>query len=84
MARRGKARTGRRPAQAQNHGNSHRPMRLGSHWRADGQPKTSYSSEGEAWVVADEQRRDSGIVLNVYPCNICSAWHMGRSSGREQ
>jgi len=56
---------------------------LGAHWRADGAPKTSYSSRGEAQVAADERRRESGAELNVYQCDHCHAWHMGKSGGRE-
>jgi hypothetical protein len=58
-------------------------MNLGSHWRADGAPKTSYGSEGEAMGVADEQRQDFGVDLNVYRCTFCSGWHMGNAGGRD-
>jgi hypothetical protein len=32
--------------------------------------------------MADERRRDSGAELNVYRCDFCSAWHMGKAAGR--
>ncbi len=55
---------------------------LGSHWRADGAPKTAYRSQAEALSVADERRGDTGLDLNVYRCDFCSAWHMGSAEGR--
>jgi hypothetical protein len=58
--------------------------RLGAHWRADGAPKTAYRSQGEALSVADERRQDSGIELNVYVCDYCSAWHLGNAEGRRR
>jgi hypothetical protein len=58
-------------------------LRLGSHWRDDGAPKTAYVSQGEALSVADERRQDTGVELAVYRCEVCSAWHMGKQSGRE-
>jgi hypothetical protein len=54
----------------------------GSHWRADGVPKAAYRSQTEALSVADERRHDSGLELNVYRCDVCSAWHMGNAEGR--
>lgn len=54
----------------------------GSHWRADGAPKTAYRSQSEALSVADERRDDTGLDLNVYLCDFCSAWHMGSAEGR--
>jgi hypothetical protein len=48
-----------------------------SHWRADGAPKTAYRSQSDALSVADERRMDSGVVLNVYRCEFCRAWHVG-------
>ena len=59
-----------------------RPLSLGSHWRADGQPKTSYASEPEARAMADERRQDTGVALNVYRCDFCASWHMGNDNGR--
>jgi hypothetical protein len=74
--RSGKAR--RKPARAE------RTPNLGSHWRADGAPKTGYRNQGEALSVADERRQDTGIDLNVYQCEYCSAWHMGNSEPRRR
>jgi hypothetical protein len=77
MARRNRPRNERRRSAP-----VERPFNPGSHWRADGAPKTAYRSQGEALGVADEQRQDSGVVLSVYQCEYCSSWHMGNSSGR--
>jgi hypothetical protein len=52
-----------------------------SHWRADGAAKTPYQTRTDALVVADERRQASGVVLNVYRCDICSAWHLGNADG---
>jgi hypothetical protein len=58
-------------------------LSLRSHWRADGAAKTPYLTQTDALVVADERRQDSGVVLNVYRCGFCSAWHLGNPDGRE-
>jgi hypothetical protein len=79
MARRGKPRgDGRR------HSRDDRPSGMGSHWRADGAPKRAYSSESEAWVAADGQRYSTGVVLRVYRCDVCPAWHMAKADGRDR
>ncbi len=44
--------------------------------------KTAYRSQAEALSVADERRDDTGLELNVYRCDFCSAWHMGNAEGR--
>jgi hypothetical protein len=54
----------------------------GAHWRADGAPKTTYSSQIDALSMADERRHETGVDLNVYQCDYCSGWHMGSSGGR--
>jgi hypothetical protein len=59
-----------------------RPLSLGSHWRDDGLPKTPYASQSDAWAMADERRQDTGVVLNVYRCDFCASWHLGRGDGR--
>lgn len=79
MARRNHPRNSRRARPS-----SGRSMSLGSHWRSDGAPKTAYRSQGEAMGVADEQRQDHGVELNVYQCEVCSSWHMGNPGGRER
>jgi hypothetical protein len=61
-----------------------RPLSLGSHWRSDGVPKTAYASESEAWAMADERRQDTGVILNVYRCDFCTSWHMGRDNERNR
>jgi hypothetical protein len=33
--------------------------------------------------VADERRLDTGVILSVYRCEFCSAWHLGNADGRE-
>jgi hypothetical protein len=50
---------------------------LGSHWRADGKPKTAYPSRSDALTAALVRRQESGVELDVYRCDVCSAWHMG-------
>ena len=52
-----------------------------SQWRADGAPKTAYLNRRDALSVADERRIDAGVELNVYQCEICSAWHIGTAQG---
>jgi hypothetical protein len=62
---------------------AHRVASLGSHWRADGLPKTAYASQGDALTAALIRRQESGVELNVYRCDVCSAWHMGNPHRRE-
>ena len=62
---------------------AHRAPSLGSHWRADGLPKASYASQGDALTAALIRRQESGVELNVYRCDVCSAWHMGKPERRE-
>jgi hypothetical protein len=54
---------------------------LGTHWRADGQPKTVYRSQSDALTAASVRRQESGVELNVYSCDVCAAWHMGKQRG---
>jgi hypothetical protein len=82
MARRNTPRRGGRPiSRGDSRPDGLRPVALGAHWRADGQPKSAYRSQGEALGVADERRSESGVDLNVYQCDICRSWHLG-SLGR--
>jgi hypothetical protein len=75
MPRRNRARTGQgRP----NGGDETRLPRLGSHWRSDGRPKTGYSSQADALTAALVRRQESSVELNVYVCDVCSKWHMGK------
>ena len=79
MARRRRTRFTVPPA-----GEDQRLRRLGSHWRSDGAPKAAYLTQGEALSVADERRRETGVELSVYQCDVCAGWHMGNgeSTGR--
>jgi hypothetical protein len=62
----------------------HRPLSLaGTHWRADGRPKTRYDSAGAARAAADERGLEDGVALNVYRCDFCRGWHMGGPAPRE-
>ena len=60
----------------------HRISGLGSHWRADGLPKAAYASQGDALTAALVRTQESGVELNVYRCDVCSAWHMGNPRRR--
>jgi hypothetical protein len=80
MARRNRPRpSGRRPQPG-----GDRTRSLGSHWRADGAPKATYTTQSEALSVADERAVDAGVGLNVYQCDFCHGWHMGSAGGRER
>jgi len=62
-----------------------RPFTLdGSHWRGDGQAKVRYGSQGEALSAAEDRAREAGADLQVYRCEFCGGWHMGRRNGRDQ
>jgi hypothetical protein len=65
-------------------GTHERPFGIRTHWRADGNAKTAFPTQRAAADAADERRRESGIVLNVYLCDFCSGWHMGTVSPRDQ
>jgi hypothetical protein len=71
----------RNPSRA--HIDADRSQGLGAHWRADGAPKNGYRTRGDALAVAFERQQDTGVELNVYRCDFCSAWHMGNPGGRE-
>jgi hypothetical protein len=76
MPRRNNARNGQG---ARGGGDADRPVPgLGSHWRADGLPKASYASQGDALTAALVRRQESGVELDVYRCDVCAAWHMGK------
>ena len=80
MATRRSARRARRTG----YGNDDRPPGLGTHWRADGRPKTAYPTQRDALSVADERHQDTGVDLNAYRCDTCSKWHLGNTAGRER
>ncbi len=65
-------------------GDDGRPPGLGTHWRADGRPKTAYATQRDALSVADERHHDTGVDLNAYRCDTCSKWHLGNTAGRER
>jgi hypothetical protein len=75
MPRRKSARAKAKERRQESH--NHRIEGLGSHWRADGLPKTPYMSEADALTAVLVRRQESGVELNVYRCDFCSAWHMG-------
>ncbi len=45
---------------------------------ADGLPKTAYRSQSDALTAALVRGQESGVELNVYRCDVCAAWHMGK------
>ncbi|HTT87815.1 MAG TPA: hypothetical protein VMF60_10630 [Acidimicrobiales bacterium] len=51
-----------------------------SHWRADGRPKTRFSSEDQGNRAAFSARLDHGVDLSVYRCEVCGGWHLGNAS----
>jgi hypothetical protein len=51
-----------------------------SHWRADGEAKTRFSSEAEANRYALQVRLEHGRDLGVYRCELCGGWHLGGSA----
>jgi hypothetical protein len=82
MARRNAPRRGgRRVGKSDGDPARRQPLSRGMHWRADGQPKSAYRSQGEALSVADERRSESDVDLDAYQCEICGSWHLG-SYGR--
>ena len=58
-----------------------RPVRL-PHWRADGNPKVRYPSEGDAHKAGFAYRLEHGVDLNAYQCEYCNGWHLGASDER--
>ncbi len=77
MPRRNNAQKG----QGQQTDGGNRIAGLGSHWRADGLPKAAYASQHDALTAAYVRRQESGVELDVYRCDVCSAWHMGTPRG---
>jgi hypothetical protein len=70
-----------RKSQAKQSEDAHRVAGLGEHWRADGLPKTGYTTQSDALTAALVRRQESGVELNVYLCDVCRAWHMGKPRG---
>jgi len=58
---------------------SHRPLALGgTHWRADGAAKARFPSERDAQDAAQLRWVEDRVELNVYRCEFCNGWHMGK------
>ena len=47
------------------------------HWRADGAPKTAYSSADDANRYGLQALLEDGVQLEPYVCGICGHWHLG-------
>jgi hypothetical protein len=58
-----------------------KPVRL-SHWRADGNPKVRYPTEGDAHKAGFSYRLEHGADLGAYECEFCGGWHLGASDNR--
>jgi len=56
------------------------PSTSREHWRADGQPKTRFTSEDEANRSSLRLRLEQGADLDPYRCGFCGGWHLGNSS----
>jgi hypothetical protein len=69
-ARRGGKRS--RPPRGTNSGDMAR-----EHWRADGQPKTRFPTQGEANRSSLRLRLEEGADLDPYQCRYCDGWHLG-------
>lgn len=46
-----------------------------------GKEKQKYKSEEEALEVADEMEEKYHEPFNVYQCELCNYWHVGRTNG---
>jgi hypothetical protein len=69
-------RRNRRPATVQ-------PLPSPSHFRRDGAPKNRYSTEREAADAAHLRWVLDRVELDVYRCDVCDGWHMGKRFGRD-
>lgn len=49
-----------------------------SHWRSDGTVKVRYASKEEANRAALGHRLEHGQDSEVYQCEFCGGWHLGR------
>ena len=70
-----KARRGRKPAHQRRHPDGGGGAR--EHWRADGAPKTAYSSADDANRYGLQALLEDGVQLEPYVCGICGHWHLG-------
>ena len=50
------------------------------HWRADGQPKTRFTTQDEANRSSLQLRLEQGADLDPYRCGFCGGWHLGNRS----
>jgi hypothetical protein len=56
-----------------------KPLNLGgTHWRADGAAKSRFSTERDAQDAAQLRWVEDKVELNVYQCEFCKGWHMGK------
>ncbi len=53
------------------------------HFRRDGVPKNRYATEREAADAAHLRWVLDKVELDVYRCDVCSGWHMGKRFGRD-
>ena len=61
------------------HRDTHRPLSLGgTHWRTAGAAKARFSSQREAQDAAQLRWVEDRVELNVYLCEFCDGWHMGK------
>jgi hypothetical protein len=70
-----KARRGRKPVRRPRDPDSGSGPR--EHWRADGAPKTAYSSADDANRYGLQALLEDGVQLEPYVCGICGRWHLG-------
>ncbi len=71
-ARRGGKQHRQRPSRPSSSGGTGR-----EHWRADGQPKTRFSTQDEANRSSLQARLERGADLDPYQCGFCGGWHLG-------
>jgi len=48
------------------------------HFRRDGAPKTRYPTQREAADAAHLRWVVDRVELEVYRCDLCAGWHMGK------
>jgi hypothetical protein len=48
------------------------------HFRRDGAPKNRYATEREAADAAHLRWVLDKVELDVYRCDLCNGWHMGK------
>lgn len=70
-----KARRGRKPVRRTSDSDAGGGMR--EHWRANGMPKSSYTSAEDANRSGLQALLHDGAQLEPYICGICGSWHLG-------